>query len=105
MVLTASNRWQRLRTCNRSLLKHAATGFLAAWVVIALSLAQAYAGAKKRHKVYPKTFYESSAPRTQSKPNRKSHPDRYYERDSNKLPFGSQIWWDQMLREGRLGRS
>jgi hypothetical protein len=26
----------------------------------------------------------------------------YYEHDSNSLPFGSQRWWDQMLRENRL---
>jgi len=26
----------------------------------------------------------------------------YYEHDSNALPFGSQRWWDQMLRENRL---
>ena len=26
----------------------------------------------------------------------------YYEHDANSLPFGSQRWWDQMLRENRL---
>jgi hypothetical protein len=26
----------------------------------------------------------------------------YYERDVNKLPFGTSVWWDQMLRENRL---
>jgi hypothetical protein len=26
----------------------------------------------------------------------------YYEHDSNSLPYGSQRWWDQMLRENRL---
>jgi hypothetical protein len=26
----------------------------------------------------------------------------YYEHDSSSLPFGSQRWWDQMLRENRL---
>ena len=26
----------------------------------------------------------------------------YYEHDSNSLAFGSQRWWDQMLRENRL---
>ena len=30
-------------------------------------------------------------------------PDPYIERDSNRLPFGSAIWWDQMLRENRAG--
>jgi hypothetical protein len=27
----------------------------------------------------------------------------YYEMDANKLPFGSSRWWEQMMREGRLG--
>jgi hypothetical protein len=28
----------------------------------------------------------------------------YYVHDANQLPFGSQRWWEQMSREGRLGR-
>jgi hypothetical protein len=27
----------------------------------------------------------------------------YYEHDANKLPHGTQRWWDQMLRENRAG--
>ena len=27
---------------------------------------------------------------------------QWYERDASKLPFGSSIWWEQMLRENRL---
>jgi hypothetical protein len=27
----------------------------------------------------------------------------YYEHDVNTLPYGSQRWWDQMLRENRAG--
>jgi len=27
---------------------------------------------------------------------------QWYPHDASKLPFGSSIWWDQMLREGRL---
>jgi hypothetical protein len=27
----------------------------------------------------------------------------YREMLADKLPFGSQAWWDQMAREGRLG--
>ena len=34
---------------------------------------------------------------------RSTLPDAYVERDANRLPFGSAIWWDQMRREGRLG--
>jgi hypothetical protein len=29
--------------------------------------------------------------------------DRYREQMADKLPVGSQAWWDQMAREGRLG--
>ena len=28
----------------------------------------------------------------------------WYEHDANKLPIGSTIWWDQMVREGRARR-
>ena len=28
----------------------------------------------------------------------------YYERLADKLPFGSSIWWEQMMRERRGGR-
>jgi hypothetical protein len=27
---------------------------------------------------------------------------QWHARDASKLPFGSGIWWDQMLRENRL---
>jgi hypothetical protein len=27
----------------------------------------------------------------------------YYVRDADKLPFGTSIWWEQMLRENRAG--
>jgi len=30
-------------------------------------------------------------------------PDGHIERDANRLPFGSSLWWDQMLRENRAG--
>jgi hypothetical protein len=30
--------------------------------------------------------------------------DGYYERLADKLPFGSSIWWEQMMRERRAGR-
>jgi hypothetical protein len=29
--------------------------------------------------------------------------DGYREQLADKLPIGSQAWWDQMAREGRLG--
>lgn len=27
----------------------------------------------------------------------------YYVRDADKLPFGTSIWWEQMMRENRAG--
>jgi|RhiMetdeSRZDD1v2_1073273.scaffolds.fasta_scaffold245498_1 hypothetical protein len=29
----------------------------------------------------------------------------YYERDANRLPYGTRTWWEQMDREGRGGQS
>jgi hypothetical protein len=36
-----------------------------------------------------------------------TYPDAsgWYPRDASKLPFGSALWWDQMMREGRLKRN
>jgi len=34
-----------------------------------------------------------------------SYDTPYYEHIADKLPIGSLIWWEQMRREGRLGRS
>lgn len=30
------------------------------------------------------------------------HGEGWYEHDANKLPFGSSLWWEQMLREKRV---
>ena len=30
-------------------------------------------------------------------------PDGHVERDANRLPFGSSLWWEQMMRESRAG--
>ena len=32
-----------------------------------------------------------------------ANADAYIERHADKLPFGSSIWWEQMLRENRAG--
>jgi|RhiMetdeSRZDD1v2_1073273.scaffolds.fasta_scaffold2931713_2 hypothetical protein len=74
-------------------------------IVAALSLLVGIAGEagaepyKKKHKRYAKKpVQDYSAARSYS-------PDAYVERDVNRLPFGSAIWWEQMQREGRLGES
>ena len=53
----------------------------------------------KKHKRYAK----KSAAAQEYTTARSTLPDAYVERDANRLPFGSAIWWDQMRREGRLG--
>ena len=50
--------------------------------------------AKKKHaKKYARAHSRHSAAGT------------YIERDANKLPYGTGIWWEQMDREGRGGQS
>ena len=53
--------------------------------------------AKKRHKSAHAQIRQHTAASTPK-------PDAYVERDANKLPFGSALWWDQMLRENRAGQ-
>ena len=35
----------------------------------------------------------------------RSQGSDYYEHIPEKLPYGSQLWWDQMLRDNRAGNS
>ena len=73
-------------------------------IAVALAAAPADAGSRKKHKRYAKSNYERSTARAQSdRGSRSFDQDRYFERDSNRLPFGTAIWWEQMEREGRLG--
>jgi hypothetical protein len=58
--------------------------------------AQAYA--KKRHKHTKAQVRQPASGAATS-----NTADGYIVRDANKLPFGSSIWWDQMLRENRAG--
>lgn len=58
------------------------------------------AGARaKKHKDYAKQDGQYSTYR------RVQDGDTYYEHLADKLPIGSSIWWDQMVRERRGGRS
>ena len=72
-------------------------------VLAVLSLTAGLAGeagarSKKTH-TYAKAQVRQPAPRAAMSYN----ADGYVERHADKLPFGSSIWWDQMLREGRAG--
>jgi hypothetical protein len=53
---------------------------------------------KKRHKQAQAQVRQPSATAPLPK------PDPYIERNADRLPFGSSIWWDQMLRENRAGQ-
>jgi hypothetical protein len=77
-----------------------ATLLAATWVLSAAASA-ASKPRKHKHRGYNNDrAYERSYSYRQG---RSSNSD-YYEHLADKLPFGSQRWWDQMLREGRLGR-
>jgi hypothetical protein len=54
---------------------------------------------KKKHRHYATAPWRTYAQRTARPPNESA----YYEHDADKLRIGSQRWWDQMRREGRLG--
>jgi hypothetical protein len=36
---------------------------------------------------------------------RSDRTEGWYDHESNKLPFGSALWWQQMEREGRGGNT
>jgi hypothetical protein len=68
--------------------------FVVAWLGLAVLLAgvATTADAKKPAKKHKQYAARTARPA----------PDQWYERDVNKLPFGSSLWWEQMLRENRL---
>jgi hypothetical protein len=69
-------------------------GLLGLGLVAALSH-PADAGRKRK--------YRHAEPQHRSQPGRQVRPD-YYEHIADKLPFGSSVWWEQMVRERRGGR-
>ena len=74
-------------------------------VVAALSLLAGLAG-EAGAQTYPKKHRHYAKKPASERQNSAARPygtDGYIERDANKLPFGSAIWWDQMQREGLLG--
>jgi hypothetical protein len=80
--------------------------FMSVAVIVAIAAASAPAHATDRAPA-------SKASKSKSAPHRAAPTDRVYDdrdanswypRDTNKLKFGSRIWWDQMEAEGRLSR-
>jgi len=76
---------------------------LVAVVVAAMCAIAGAATANAEHKRYHKRWVGYDAPLRYHK---QSYPNEFgwYPHDSNQLTVGSRIWWDQMEREGRLGR-
>ena len=74
-----------------------------AWLVSALMLAAlaAPADAKTQPRKHKRHVAAYAKPEKARKPVVDTSSD-WYERDVNKLPFGTSVWWDQMLRENRL---
>jgi hypothetical protein len=71
---------------------------------IGLSLLAGLAGpadAGPRAKKYKSQVGQDSRASTNK---RIDYRDTYYEHLADKLPFGSSIWWEQMMRERRGGR-
>jgi hypothetical protein len=62
------------------------------------------AGYSKTHQRHAKRYYRNVPSNIDRAP---QYPDSsgWYPRDASKLPFGSAIWWEQMLRERRLNQS
>jgi hypothetical protein len=57
-----------------------------------------------RHQHYAKRHYYPYAAGDHGY--KQAYPDKYgwFPHDASKLAFGSALWWDQMLREGRINQ-
>ena len=65
----------------------------AAFVLV--GFAPSVSAESQKHHRYVKKHYKKYA---------QYRPGPYWERNANKLPYGTGIWWEQMDREGRGGR-
>ena len=73
---------------------------IAIGALLAVAGAALPAAAQTQPKQQPKADVKKEpAPRAAAQP----RGDAYRERLADKLPYGSQAWWDQMSLEGRLG--
>jgi hypothetical protein len=54
---------------------------------------------QKRH---ARAHASSSTPYVSPRPGYRTN--NWYEHDANKLPIGTETWWDQMVREDRARR-
>jgi hypothetical protein len=81
-------------------------------VIVAVSLfliappvseVSAAANSKTQHR-HAKRYLRHARPTVERQ---RTYPDAsgWYPHDADRLPIGSAIWWDQMMREGRLKRN
>jgi hypothetical protein len=72
-------------------------------LVLAGAVASAAAAAGTAHSRKHKRIVSAHQHHTFVRRERQADNEAYYVHDANKLPFGSQRWWEQMVREGRIG--
>jgi hypothetical protein len=75
---------------------------LAAFIGGLLGSALGEAQARKLEK-HPQRSAKYHGYRANSRGSERQPSDGYMEMRADKMPFGSNAWWDQMQREGRLG--
>ncbi len=71
--------------------------------VAALGALSLVAGAPPMANAEPQPKHATASAKKAAPAASAPRPDGYREQLAEKLPFGSQAWWDQMRREGRLG--
>jgi hypothetical protein len=87
-------------------MKAALAAFVSVAFLAGLAGATAPALAKKKHH-RGEARYHHHRPSTLAERQRHRStfdPSQYYERDSNKIPFGTQAWWRQKEFEDSPGR-
>jgi hypothetical protein len=70
-----------------------------AWLLLTAALV-AFAPSAEANKAAKKQ--KLSAAQQARQAGRDRSAEQWHARDAAQLPFGSSIWWDQMLRENRL---
>ena len=67
---------------------------------LAITISQGNAQQQVPQAAPPKTYSSNATNRANAQP-AAPQASSYREHDANRLPFGSEQWWDQMNREGR----
>jgi len=76
----------------------------AAWLALPVpSTAVAEESASRGAGSKPVTARRCTSQRCRTQARARASESDYYERDANKLPYGTPRWWEEMLRENRAG--